>query len=95
MKRSVYFLAATVLVSIAAISFTSAQATTPGANLHALVKSHLTFSALPAGLSLLLDYQRPFKIQTLPRLRLACSTPIEARKRAGRLRPHRDQATAV
>jgi hypothetical protein len=43
MKRLVYFLAATVLVSMAAISFTSAQATTPGANLHALVKSHLTF----------------------------------------------------
>ena len=42
-ERLVYFLAATVLVSMAAISFTSAQATTPGANLHALVKSHLTF----------------------------------------------------
>jgi hypothetical protein len=41
MKRLVYFLAATVLVSRAAIRFTSAQATTPGANLHALVKSHL------------------------------------------------------
>jgi hypothetical protein len=50
----------------------------------------LAFSlpALPAGLSLLLDYQRPFKIQTLPRLRLARSTPIrspKAREGFGRL----------
>ena len=43
MKRSVYFLAATILAFIAAISFTSAQATTPGASLQALAKSRLTF----------------------------------------------------
>jgi hypothetical protein len=43
MKRLVYVAAATVLVSIAAISFTFAQGTTPGASLQALVNSHLTF----------------------------------------------------
>src|SRR6476469_8506091 len=40
----------------------------------------LDLRALPAGLSLLLDYQRPFEIQTLPRLRLARSTPIRSSK---------------
>ena len=43
MKKPVYVLAASVLASVAAISVTSAQATTPEANLHELVTSHLTF----------------------------------------------------
>ena len=84
MKRLVYFLAATVLVSIAAISCHICSSNDTGSQFTGTGEVALDLRALPAGLSLRLDYQRPFKIQTLPRLRLARSTPIQSSKVPGK-----------